>query len=374
MNIVQLIFAMLYGCLTFMAFAEPTITDLKVTPLSPLGLEVSYMVSGEMPSSPEDFQLTLRVVDRTAGKTYDACSLIGDTALNQGIHHVIWESAKDGIQFLSDNCTVTVSYVGECMYCVIDLSGGSDASHYPISGLASTPSKWGNEYKTTKLVLRRCDAGSFKMRGTTTTTLTKPFYIGVFEVTQKQWELVMGTNPCAMTEWGKGDVFPVHYVSYDMIRGSSNGAQCPISSAVDSTSFVGKLQAKTGLNFDLPTEAQWEYACRAGTTTAYYWGDSMDVSYATYGGDVARPVGTKKPNAWGLYDMSGNVEEWCLDWYNPELPYGTDPKGPSSGTFRVVRGGTFCMVEQGCTSSYVGISIPSYGSCDKGFRLSRTLP
>ena len=207
-------------------------------------------------------------------------------------------------------------------------------------------------------------------------TLTKPFYMGIFEVTQRQYELVMGSNPCSSTSFGKGDTYPVHYVTYNAIRGTSNGAKWPSSSAVDSSSFMGKLRARTGLDFDLPTEAQWEYACRAGTTTAYYWGDTMNGNYVWYGSNSSRKtqtVGTKTSNAWGLYDMSGNVCEWCLDWYGT-LAYGTDPKGSSSGSYRVQRGGSWGEDADSCTSSCRDGHKPSYELSLYGFRLVRTLP
>ena len=160
-----------------------------------------------------------------------------------------------------------------------------------------------------------------------------------------------------------------------MIRGSSNGAKWPSSSAVDSDSFMGKLRARTGLDFDLPTEAQWEYACRAGTTTTYYWGNSMNGNYAWYSDNsssTSHIVGTKAPNAWGLYDMSGNMWEWCLDWYGT-LAYGTDPKGSSSGTGRVGRDGSWHGSAGLCTSSYRYDGYSSAASYDRGFRLVRTL-
>ena len=246
------------------------------------------------------------------------------------------------------------------LYMVIDLSGGSSATSYPVTYLDAVPSGgWTDTYKTTKLVLRRCDAGSFIMGGDQANsahnvTLTKPYYIGVFEVTQKQYTLVMGSCPSSL-----GDAFPAYNVSYNSIRGTSNGAKWPSSSAVDSSSFMGKLRTRTGMNFDLPTEAQWERSCRAGTTTKYYWGSSIDGDYlwyfdnsATAGRKQPHTCGTKKANAWGLYDMSGNVHEWCLDYYGT-MPYGTDPKGPSKGDDagrRVVRGGSYNSSEPYVTS------------------------
>ena len=270
------------------------------------------------------------------------------------------------------------------LYMVIDLSSGASSSSYPVSYLDAVPSGgWGNTYKTTKLVLRRCNAGSFKMGnptyGSYNVTLTKQFYIGVFEVTQKQYLSVMGTNP---SEYTTGNTMPVTDVSYNVIRGSTNGKKWPSSSAVDSTSFMGKVRARTGLTFDLPTEAQWEYACRAGTTTKYYWGGSMNGDYEWYGGNTGNSggkihvVGTKKSNAWGLYDMSGNVSEWCLDWRADTLSGGTDPKGPSSGgdyAYRVIRGGSYLSLEDGCFSYGRSGNYPYYDFSTVGFRLAITL-
>ena len=185
------------------------------------------------------------------------------------------------------------------------------------------------EYKTTKLVLKRVDSGSFIMgddqkNESHRVTLTKPFYIGLYEVTQRQWELVTG-YPCPSTSYGKGDAHPVYCISYDMIRGSLSGEMWPESNAVDSLSFLGKLRGRAKLDFDLPTDAQWEYACRAGTTTTYSYGDSADGAYMWYLSSSTHEVGTKLPNKWGLYDMHGSVGELCLDWYGT-LSYGVDPK------------------------------------------------
>ena len=268
----------------------------------------------------------------------------------------------------------------ESLYCIIDLSAGTNAVSYPVTYMSTEPSGGFNadEYKTTKLVLRRVEPGSFMMGGASDVTLTKAYYIGVFEVTQKQYELVMGANPSQH----KGVSRPVEMVSYDVIRGSSNGANWPLSSDVDSTSFMGKLRARTGLDFDLPTEAQWEYACRAGTTSDYNNGGSTtnDLNglgrYQSNqsdgrGGYSANhtTVGTYSPNAWGLYDMHGNVWEWCLDW-SGALSGGTDPEGPSTGTGRRLRGGSWYVIAASCTSSSRTGSSSALGHYHVGFRLS----
>jgi uncharacterized repeat protein (TIGR02543 family) len=252
------------------------------------------------------------------------------------------------------------------LYCVIDLSAGVNAVSYPVTYLSDVPAGgWTDEYKTTKLVLRRIEPGSFKMNGSYDVTITKAFYCGVFEVTQKQYELVTGSKPSNFS----GDKLPVEKVSWNMVRGNSDTYNWPTIKTVDPNSFIGRIQARTGLNFDLPTEAQWEYACRAGTITTYYWGDSMDGAYAWYSGNSSSKthiVGTRTPNEWGLYDMSGNVWEWCLDWYDVI----SNSNGPDSGIYRILRGGGFCHDDYICNSNFRDVKSEPYGShwCG-GFRL-----
>lgn len=260
----------------------------------------------------------------------------------------------------------------DALYCVIDLSGGADAKSYPISYLDAVPTDgWTDEYKTTKLVLRRIEAGTFKMQNIQDVTITKPFYMGVFEVTQKQYELVTGTNPTLQLEnfemWWMdlmicfpGENRPVN-VSWNMVRGSSDTNNWPTVTSVDKDSFVGRIRARTGLTVDLPTEAQWEYACRAGTNTEYNKGDGTDAlvragrfyqnAFTYVGGYMGHTaVGSYEPNDWGLYDMHGNVAEWCLDWYG-NLTYGTDPEGSISGGGRIYRGGGWSLTYSKCTST-----------------------
>ena len=274
-------------------------------------------------------------------------------------------------------------YIGEKAYCVIDISGGVSASSYPVTYLDSCPlTGWSDEYKTTKILLRRIEPGEVKVGGTKPVSLTKEFYMGVFEITQKQYQLVMGNNPSSY----KGDMRPVEYVSWNDIRGNSSTYNWPNVTTVYSSSFIGKLQAKTGLNFDLPTESQWEYACRARTTSDYNDGGSTGDDLKMLGrfnGNLAEgrggygehtTVGSYMPNAWGLYDMHGNVLEWCLDWYgglNGDAV--TDWTGASSGSDRVRRGGSWNLSAEFARSSSRNGYAPSGRDNAYGIRLSRTL-
>src|SRR5262249_32428411 len=156
-------------------------------------------------------------------------------------------------------------------------------------------------------------------------TISQPFYLGKYAVTQEQWEKVMGTNPSYFT----GDSNrPVEQVSWEDVQ-----------------YFIWRLTAKEdGASYRLPTEAEWEYACRDGSTASYCFGDDPSElgEYAWYkenAGGQPHPVGRLKPNAWGLYDMHGNVFEWVQDWYGEYAPESvTDPRGPTLGSSRVVRG------------------------------------
>jgi len=209
-------------------------------------------------------------------------------------------------------------------------------------------------------------AGTFTMGGegdeAREVTLSKPFKMGVHEVTQDQYGQVMGNNPSEYF----GTDNPVEMVSWE-----------------DAVEFCGKLSAlpaekAAGNVYRLPTEAEWEYACRAGTTTNYSFGDD-DSDLGEYGWysenseRITHPVGRKLPNAWGLYDMHGNVWEWCQDWYG-DYPSGavTDPTLPASGSYRVLRGGGLERHAEGCRSAERNGYYPSLRSNDYGFRVSLT--
>lgn len=295
--------------------------------------------------------------------SYAAASsaLSGDLGTEEGKHQLVWDFDKQGLNITSSpEVLFTVKYVP--LYCVVDLSGGDNALSYPVTFMNTPPSDGFNtdEYKTTKLVLRRIEEGTFLM-GTNKVqvTLTRPYYMGLFEVTQKQYSLVMGSNPSKFS----GDKRPVEQVSWNTIQGS----------------FWRRLCSRTGLAFNLPTEAQWEYACRAGTTTTYSYGESANGKYMwcrSNSSSQTHDVGTTLPNGWGLYDMHGNVAEWCHDWWawHSSLSGGTDPTGPSSGEYRMLRGGGGWSDAKECTSSArSGHDSPSSEFYGSGFRLIITL-
>ncbi|MCL2005146.1 MAG: formylglycine-generating enzyme family protein [Planctomycetaceae bacterium] len=218
---------------------------------------------------------------------------------------------------------------------------------------------------------RWCPPGNFMMGnepGEVSVTLSRGFWMLETEVTQGMWESVMGNNPSS----NKGPNLPVTDVSWN-----------------DCQEFIAKLNAELksggrqspggtalgdGYKFSLPTEAQWEYACRAGTTTAYHFGDTLTQQQANFGSRQTRDVGSYPANAWGLKDMHGNVWEWCLDWID-YYPRGavTDPTGPDRGSNRVLRGGSWYYAAEACRSAVQGSYAPAHQNDRIGLRLALVL-
>ena len=191
-------------------------------------------------------------------------------------------------------------------------------------------------------------------------TITRPYYVGIYEVTNRQWKQVMGEVP---SPW-KDEDLPIVSVSWEEVV-----AFCKALSALPAERRAGRV-------YRLPTEAEWEYACRAGTTTAYSFGDDESLlgDFAWFNDNSwsqTHPVGQKQPNGWGLYDMHGNVWEWCSDWSGD---YGavaaTDPQGPAQGSRRVLRGGCWNSTAGYCPSAHRHLYDPSIPSVFHGFRLA----
>ncbi|MCY2928851.1 MAG: formylglycine-generating enzyme family protein [Planctomycetota bacterium] len=186
--------------------------------------------------------------------------------------------------------------------------------------------------------------------------ISKAFYMGACEVTQEQYQAVMGKNPSRF----KGAKNPVEQILWD-----------------DAVEFCKALSAKTGKTVRLPTEAQWEYACRAGSKTRFGYGDEdaalgENAWYRRNSGGTTHPVGQKKPNAWGLYDMHGNVWEWCSDWYADSYANAgnRDPQGVDSGANRVLRGGSWFNDPRICRSADRRRLSPGIRCDHFGFRVA----
>jgi formylglycine-generating enzyme required for sulfatase activity len=190
--------------------------------------------------------------------------------------------------------------------------------------------------------------------------LTKPLHLGAYEVTQQQYERVMGVNPSRF----KGPQHPVESVGWG-----------------DAVTLCHKLSALpeekvAGRTYRLPTEAEWEYSCRAGSTTRYSYGvDPVALGdYAWFSANSSRsthPVGERQPNAWGLYDMHGNVWECSVDWYSEYTNTQVDdPTGPTTGSLRVFRGGSWLFPATDCRSAGRFRSVPDYRFCELGFRVA----
>ena len=305
-------------------------------------------------------------------------------AVSAEASRIVWDASADLPNgFKCTNVLVTCEDMRNVkqdkLYCVIDVSDGTNATSYSVSYLDAVPAGgWSDDYKTTKIVLRRVDAGAFMMGSPESevgrvsnedyhrVAISKPFYISVFEITEHQYALVMGETTLSLKP---------KLCNYTSIRGAdltsgTKTSYCwPDSESVDTISFAGLLRAKTGItSFDLPTEAQWEYASKGDCVTALNNGSSCSVENVNVigrnvnnrtdsKGDASLTtttyVGLYMPNTLGLYDMLGNAAEWCRDAYQKNL--GTadvcDPKGGVATVqrynrywiYRVIKGGGVVM-------------------------------
>lgn len=392
----------LFSCLALLAAENARVVNLVATPRTPWNGLVDITYSLECDTSDDAMAVSFQGHNRDWDESVPMTSLTGDGAAGEllqagGPYHIVWDSAADWPGGHSSEFTVTATAEAKenwPRYLVVDLNTGV------ITTSSAGPDLSDDTCRTTELWLRRIQKGTFTMGSPDTevgrfssetqhqVTLTEDFYIGVFPITQKQFFLVYGSNPSNY----QGDTRPVEKVNYGILRGESKGAGWPSSNEVDEDSFLGKLRAKTGRDFDLPTEAQWEYACRAGTTTALNTGKNLTWPSQDSAMDEAgrylsnqkdgrggysehTKVGSYQPNAWGLYDMHGNVRECCLDWYQKDLGNSavTDPKGPATGTERSDRGGSFFFYAQHCRSATRNKLSPLGSSPFLGGRVALTL-
>lgn len=412
-----------------------------------------------------DIDVTLKNGEETL--TVPASSFSGDRyGVGAGEHRIVWDPAKTAYvarrELANLTVTLTAADVESRKYLIIDMSegavNGEAAKPWPVSYSATVidtdgDGQWDDEYKRTKMVFRRIEPGTFTMgspRAEPDTwnvknrtgaenqhqvTLTKPFYMGVFEVTAQQFYQIKAWWPNAA--YGKSTATgnrPSTNCSYEFLRGSvAQGIDWPTTGHAvyeipsvtafsnfnhmdaNKISLVGWFRrhvADTGLLVDLPTEAMWEYCCRAGSAHTFHDGtdlvsgevrdvdpDGSDPAAGTGVYSVARlkknslkhdeataswtdpkddgdqygpgPVGSKAPNAWGLYDMHGSVNEWVLDWFAAEaLPDATDPAGVTSGTQRGYRGGGYASYPSDSRAAMRGAAKTTESNMAFGYRFA----
>jgi len=217
--------------------------------------------------------------------------------------------------------------------------------------------------------------------------LAKGFWLGQFEVTQREYQQIVGKNPSFFSPEGEGklDVADVDTSRFPVEQVSWKDAVEFCRKLTEQERAAGRLPADWG--FTLPTEAQWEYACRARTTTMYSFGDQLTANDANLAGEDSplnsgplgleitprtRAVGSYRPNPWGLYDMHGNVAEWCRDWYG-KLPGGIDPEVTAENQTRIIRGGGMACNLYQCHTTYRHAGLPDQGYRFCGFRVALTL-
>ena len=344
-------------------------------------VDIDYTVAydeGEASLDVTRDRLAFYAIDRAAAEPVTnlvANLAIAPTPTAAGLYRQTWNANADGVTNVTADLEVFARVTHHVpKYMVVDLSAGKDAASYPVTYLDGEPvgGFGANEYKGSKLVLRLIPAGNY-LRGSPSTErghssthevqqpvmITKPFYIGIYEMTQKQHTLITGSASSSY----KGDYRPVDAIAWTTIRGLA----WPENRRPSDGSVVGKLSVRTGLKFDLPTEGQWEYACRAGATTPYNDGTAYaantEAEYKAhlnllgrYNGNTGdgkggysgqhTTVGTYLPNAWGLYDMHGNVCEYCLDEATASaniVSPNVDPIGEksSAGAWTNPRGGSW---------------------------------
>ena len=289
---------------------------------------------------------------------------------------ITWKARADlpnvGLADAAVRVTAIATNHFEGLYMVVDLSRGKDSAYWPVQYTACKPDTNSPAFYTTELWLRRVPAGTFTMGDDTTNfkpahqvTLSKDFYCAVLPMTVPQQRVIYGSLNSGITGEIAGDRYPAGYIKYTNVR----DANWPTNNTVSAWTSVGRIRKRTGLQFDLPTEAQWEYVCRGGHS-GHVLGDGSELTQANVyamawtknnSGNAVQPIGVKKPNSWDFHDMTGTLHEWCRDFATSGNGYTssaseTDPKGPMTNAEgkRVRRG-----------SSFGG----SWGDCNPWYRL-----
>jgi len=387
-------------------------------------VDINYMFTAP---AGESYDITVQAFNGETPVTIPSSALEGDVyGVTEGARRIVLDPSKivsTNVQMMMQ-FKVQLELVQPDLYLIVDLMTGATQKLFKTdleSGLygavvtnivrGSPTLVWTGVtqnpvYKTTKMVFRRIPKGEFQMgigggSFTNQVVIAKDFYLAVFETTQGQWKSITGSYDWRF-KFVKSDIRdyrPIDYMSYDFLRGSTaQGIDWPSTGTnVLANCFIDLVRQKIGnkLALDMPTEAQWEYACRAGTDTIFNDGNSAANivqpnnetnqylnalgRYKWDGGAVwdgsiwtqpslssaeanqgSAPVGLYTPNNWGLYDMHGNMAEFCLDWYAGTLPKEIDPMvGPTTGVRRCARGGHWWSAASGCVSYTRGSENPS---------------
>ena len=376
-------FAIAFGLLAAACLADAvTVTGVSACQRWPWNglVDVDFNIGGS--SVADLFKVEVTAVYANGAKKLSARTYLDEPLVGPGTHRITWDLGADCPGFKADDLQVAVTATpissaqldANNVYMVIDLSAGPNATRYPVRYTFTAPTLVptndlvacaADPNRTTKLWLKRVKANTYPFHDTSKgdpwfNVHLSPYYIGMFELTQKQWALVMDAWPSKFTNETYRAARPVEQINYEDVIGHNNW---PNDRTVSANSFVGKMRARTGLaTFNLPTEAQWECACRSGSTESYISGLKF-----RYSKTVAKPesqldynedptsgtalVGSYGSNYWGFYDFYGNVMEMCLDAYLADASLKTyygdadpveDPVGPpthSTARYHATRGG-----------------------------------
>ena len=365
------------------AFATPTVTGTTIEQQSSRTVKIAYNLD-------EDAVVTLDILTNATADVWvsigaeNITHTWGDVNVlvkGAGPHTLYWAPEKSWTAQFNERYAVKALVKAWAKdappdYMVVDLETPGAIRYYETAEQLPNGGLTNDCYRTDRLVMRKIPAKGVQWRmgspsvetGRKTgrweaeeithyVTLTNDYYMGVFEVTKRQaW--YMGV------EWQSPATSPIAQITYAQLRGDNASYDWPVNGhAVDPNSHIGKLRTLTGIDtFDLPAEARWEYACRAGTSGAYNNGTDLTVLawFSSNSGGAVHRVGEKTPNAWGLYDMHGNVTELCLDWCKDDLGFAsviepeiakTDPYGDGK-YYKISRGGAYDVADSNCRSAH----------------------